>query len=286
LIGGSLLPPGWCGKQFACWNLAASTHRPYLLFMDADVRLEPGALARLASFLENSPAALASGIPRQEAVTFVEQLLLPLIHFLLLGFLPIERMRRSSHPAYAAACGQLILVKSDAYWAAGGHEAIRGSLHDGLTLPRAFRRAGFLTDICDATDLACCRMYRSAGEVWFGLLKNAGEGLAAPRLILPATFLLLAGQIAPFVLLPAAWSITWPAAALAAALCLALAPRLAAARKFHQPYWSAFAHPLGIVVLLLIQWTALFQNLLGRPATWKRRAYGSRPASSAAKSSF
>ena len=60
---------------------------------------------------------------------------------------------------------------------------MRSSLHDGVTLPRAYRRAGFMTDVCDATDLAVCRMYRSAGAVWNGLAKNAREGLGAPGLI-------------------------------------------------------------------------------------------------------
>ena len=57
--------------------------------------------------------------------------------------------------------------------------------HDGIKLPRAFRAAGFKTDLFDATDLATCRMYRNAREVWYGLAKNAGEALAAPGMIVP-----------------------------------------------------------------------------------------------------
>src|SRR5205807_74198 len=126
-------------------------------------------------FLEKSGAALVSGIPRQETGTFFERLLIPLIHFILLGFLPMKRMRSTRKPAYAAGCGQLFLARRMAYDAMGGHAIIRSSLHDGLTLPRAFRRAGFQTDLCDATDLATCRMYCGAGEVWHGLAKNATE---------------------------------------------------------------------------------------------------------------
>jgi len=85
-------------------------------------------------------------------------------------------MRRSQHPAYAAGCGQLFLARRSAYEAVGGHAVIRASLHDGITLPRAFRAAGFWTDLCDMTEIATCRMYRSAGEVWRGLAKNATEG--------------------------------------------------------------------------------------------------------------
>ena len=96
-------------------------------------------------------------------------------------------MRRSRHPAYGAGCGQLFLARREAYETAGGHAAIRATLHDGVKLPRAFRAAGLRTDLFDATDVASCRMYRNAGEVWRGLAKNATEGLAAPGKIVPAT---------------------------------------------------------------------------------------------------
>ena len=92
------LPPGWCGKQHACHVLAGLARNPLLVFIDADVRLEKDALARLATFMAGSRADLASGVPRQELVTLSEQLLIPLIHFILLGFLPMHAMRRSRLP--------------------------------------------------------------------------------------------------------------------------------------------------------------------------------------------
>ena len=137
------------------------------------MRLAPDALARMAAVPRWNPGAdLASGFPRQETVGLLEKLVIPLIHFILLGFLPIERMRRSLDPAFAAGCGQLFITHARAYDRAGGHSAIRGTLHDGLKLPRAYRLAGLRTDLFDATDLAVCRMYRTAG---------ARSGTAWPR---------------------------------------------------------------------------------------------------------
>ena len=141
----------------------------------------------MAAFVETTGADLASGIPHQETVSLLEKLVIPLIHFILLGFLPIRRMRRSRRPSFAAGCGQLFIARAEAYHRCGGHAAIRDTLHDGIKLPRAFRAAGFKTDLFDATDLATCRMYRTAREVWLGLAKNAGEALAAPAMIVPMT---------------------------------------------------------------------------------------------------
>lgn len=275
------LPSGWCGKQHACAALARLARHPVLVFADADVRLAPDGLARGAAFLEAGGASLVSGFPRQETGTLLERMLIPLMHFVLLGFLPMGRMRRSRHPAYGAGCGQLFFARREDYERAGGHAAIRASLHDGVQLPRAFRRAGLATDLFDATDVASCRMYRDAGEVWRGLGKNAVEGIASPGKLPPITLLLLAGQVLPPVLLLLALAGALPATVLWAAVPGTLAvylPRLVAAQRFCQPLDGALLHPVSILVFLAIQWQALGRHLLGRPAAWKGRSYGPAPA--------
>ncbi len=267
VLRGEPLPAGWIGKNFACAQLAAAASYPLLLFVDADVRLAPDAAARLASALGENNAQLISGVPRQEVDTISEKLLVPLIHFLLLGFLPIGRMRRSRHPAYGSACGQLIILHWDAYEQSGGHGAIRGRVHDGLALPKQFRASGFRTDLVDVTDLATCRMYRRNGDVWRGLAKNTQEGLGAPALILPMTLLLGLGQVLPFAML-AGGGWTWSAGAV-----LALLPRFVAWRRFHQPLVGVLLHPLAIAALLAIQWAGLIRWLTGKSASWKGRRY-------------
>lgn len=267
------LPVGWCGKTFACQQLAMSASHPLLLFIDADVRLaRPDSLARLAQFFDRSDAALISGVPRQETRTFMERLVIPLIHFVLLGFLPLNRMRANADPRFAAACGQIVAVRRQAYQDAGGHAAIRMRLHDGVALARSFRTHGFRTDLFDGSDTFLCRMYRSAFEVWSGFGKNAHEGLASPRLILPSTLLLVGGQVLPLVMVflvssPLAFGFA------AAGTLAAFLPRLVAVARFHQPLVGALCHPLGICMLVTIQWTAFIRSLRGRPTVWKGRTY-------------
>jgi hypothetical protein len=268
------LPAGWCGKQHACHTLAKLARHPNLAFIDADVRLAPDALARMVAFRKARRADLVSGFPRQETGTVLEKLVIPLIHFLFLGFLPMHRMRWSRRPGYGVGCGQLFVTTRAAYDAMGGHAAVRGSLHDGITLPRAYRRAGLATDVCDATGLAVCRMYRAAGELWRGLAKNAREGLASPRLLVPSTLLLLGGQVLPFALLAAGmWlsaDVLWLAGL---AVVGAYFPRIHAAFRFRESRVGALLHPFGVLILLAIQWYAAGRALLGRPAGWKGRVY-------------
>jgi hypothetical protein len=272
------LPPGWCGKQHACSVLAGLATHDILVFMDADVRLAPDALARTVAFMDQSGAPLVSGFPAEITETWGEKLLIPLLHFVLLGFLPMGWMRNSTRPWYAAGCGQLFAARRDAYREAGGHAAIRQSRHDGITLPRAFREAGFRTDVFDATDVAACRMYGSFGEVWHGLAKNATEGLGAPGRIVPFTVMLLGGQVAPAVLLPLAALLgAGPLTLALAALGLGFVylPALIGVPRFGDPLSGALLRPVAVAVLVVLQWYALTRQVLGRPAAWKGRAYPS-----------
>ncbi len=270
------LPTGWCGKQHACHVLARLATYPWLVFIDADVRLAPDALARMADVMRQTGADLASGVPHQELGTFSERLLIPLIHFVLLGFLPMHAMRRTKSPAFSAGCGQLFFAKRAAYRSCRGHAQIRGSLHDGIKLPRVFRRAGLCTDLFDATTIASCRMYRTNAAVWQGLGKNATEGRAHPAAIGPMSALLFGGQVLPFVLLAFAPALSGAGLVRAAlAVGLAYVPRLAAVLRFRQPVFEALLHPVGVLALLSIQWLALLRLLAGRPAVWKNRSYPS-----------
>ncbi len=305
LLQGFGLPLGWNGKQHACWRLAEAANKRLLVFLDADVRIEPELLSRMAGFLEQSRSALVTGFPRLITVTFLEKLLLPLIHFALLAFLPMGWMRTlrgGTRPSFAAGCGQFLMVEREAYFATGGHSGIRETMHDGLLLPKLFRNRGYRTDLADITDLASVRMYDSAEKVWNGLAKNATEGIATPGKIVPLSAMLLLGQVMPavvvsalllgFVLAETIFAVklgssgvdvhlagTPGARRFLVGITLALVgsylPRLLAVRRFKQPLSSALLHPVGIVVLLGVQWYALGRKIFGRPIGWRQRSYSS-----------
>lgn len=270
------LPPGWSGKQHACHALSSHARFETLVFVDADVRLAPDALARLSAHLRAGDAALVSGFPRELTGSFGEALIIPLIHLLLLGYLPMDGMRRWKTSGFSAGCGQLMGVRRAAYIRAGGHAAIRASLHDGIMLPRAFRKAGFMTDIVDATALAQCRMYRGFRETWAGFAKNATEGMARPLALPVWTVLLLGGHVLPWLLLVVGLAtsldpdVMWYAGAAAVAN---IALRVILAIRFEQSVLGVLVHPVSILVMLALQWTAFVEARLGRTSAWRGRSY-------------
>ena len=57
------------------------------------------------------------------------------------------------------------------------------------------------------------------------------------------------------------------------ALALTYLLRFDAAWRFQQSCWGAILHPLGVLVLLMIQWYATFRHWIGRPIGWKGRSH-------------
>lgn len=275
LLRGAPLPAGWCGKQHACAQLAVAARGRELLFIDADVRVAADALRRLVEARRRRGVALLSGVPRQLTGSSLEALVIPMIHVVLLGYLPIPGMRWSRRPAFAAACGQLMLIAADAYRASGGHAAIRASWHDGLALPRRLRTCGYGTDLVDVTRLASCRMYRGARETWAGFAKNAAEGLGSPRGIVPWTVLLLGGHVLPLLMVGAGLAGDWSSEVLgmaAAGTLLTLCARAVLAFRFAHPPLTVLFFPLGAAVLVAIQWHARLRRLGGWRPNWKGRS--------------
>ncbi|CUH40460.1 4,4'-diaponeurosporenoate glycosyltransferase [Jannaschia seosinensis] len=275
LIRGKPLPAGWNGKQHACHQLANEARHPSLLFLDADVRLAPDAAARMQVYMSIRDLSLVSGFPRQITRTLSEMIVIPQILVLLLGYLPFPMARLSNEPGLAAGCGQLMMVDAAAYRVAGGHEAFRNRMHDGLNLPRNVRRTGGRTDILDATPLASCRMYDNWPDIWTGFSKNATEGMAKPVALPVWTVLLFGGHILPPVVALVALLLGAPDAARAAlwATGLVFLARTLLAVKVRQHPLSVILHPVGVAVTLWIQWAALIGARKGQRAEWRGRTY-------------
>lgn len=273
------LRQGWTGKPHALEFLAKQARFERLVFLDADVCVNPSALARLSFEMTRRRCALLSGFPRQLTESWGEWLLIPHIQFILNGFLPFFLDLPGRSRAFAAGCGQLFLANRDAYFEAGGHGAIRLTSHDGIELPRLFRSNDFATGVVDASDVASCRMYSDFGSVWNGLVKNAAEGMGSPGAILPFSILLVGGQVVPSALLllhglGVAGFSSRVGVLLSLVVCLNFGIHLANSLRFRQSPLTALFHPVGLSILIAIQWVGFFARLRGKRQVWKGREIG------------
>ena len=129
-------PAGWLGKPWACQRLAEAATGDILVFIDADVELAPTPHGPQRACSTNwiSCVRTPSGHHRRPSTTGSRSL-----QWSWLTFLPLAVAERSSHPALSAGNGQFVAVRRDAYFAAGGHAAVRGQVLEDLALVRRFK---------------------------------------------------------------------------------------------------------------------------------------------------
>ena len=268
------LPAGWNGKQHGCHRMSEAARGAWLLFTDADVRFEPGAVGAGVAYAERAGVDLVSTFPRQIVRTLGELMTVPSIFFVLFSYLPFPRMRNTTDPAAAAGCGQFLFVRTPTYRAVGGHTVCFDSMHDGIKLPRAFRAAGHKTDLFDGTDLCAVRMYRGLGESWRGFAKNAYEGLGSVGLLVFLTVFHLVAHIGPWAAM--AWVIlsgvrTPATPLLIVAVVASASQRVMLARRFRHTILLAVLHPVTVAMMVAIQWHSFVKHLRGTRA-WRGRS--------------
>jgi hypothetical protein len=164
-------PQGWLGKPWACHRLAAEANGSVLVFVDADVVLAPHAVAASVSLLRESGTQLVSPYPRQLAESPLERLTQPLVNWSWMATLPMV-LAETRNPAFAAAIGQFLVIDAVAYRAAGGHESVKGHVVEDVEVLRSLKRAGFRGLPVHGGDIATCRMYNGAVEVYDGYTKS------------------------------------------------------------------------------------------------------------------
>jgi hypothetical protein len=181
--GDGTLPHGWLGKPWACERLRTSFapgEVDVFVFVDADVRLEPHAIAQAVGLLRSSELDLVSPYPRQIAVTIPERVVQPLLQWLWLTLLPLRLAERTRPNSMAAANGQFLVIDAVALAAMGGFGAVRGDVLDDVALVRAGKRAGRRGTVVDGTHLATCRMYTDWSSLRDGYTKNLWAGTGSP----------------------------------------------------------------------------------------------------------
>lgn len=165
--------PGECGKPAALRDAVASAapSSEWLLFLDADVVLEPGALAALLDLAERRRVDLVSGFPRLVLGTILEQIVMPAVGALVVASNPPEEAQDPASPR-AFANGQMILVRRIAYERAGGHAGVVREILEDVRFAENVKRAGGRLALVDARLLARTRMYESWSELREGWSKN------------------------------------------------------------------------------------------------------------------
>ena len=277
----------WVGKNWACSVAMEQVQSDWVLFVDADVRLQPASLRRALAQASAEGADLFSLAPRLSCGCLAEWLVQPIMASLLgLGF-PIEAANDPASPV-AFAAGPFMLFRRSAYEAIGGHRALAAEVVEDLALARRLKQGGFRLRYLLGLDALELRMYSDFASLWEGWTKNWLLGLDGDvARALAASSVVLLMFSGPWLLAPAAGLALLGFAlvgqpdqrlvllvTLAFALAgigLQLVLRLWIRRQFQVPlsYWWLMG--AGGLVVAAIGPVSVWRTLSGRGWTWKGR---------------
>ncbi len=185
LLQGRTLPADWLGKSWACHQLAEAATGDWLVFIDADVLLQPKALAYALQQAEKGKLDALSVFPFQEMKTRGEQFTVPLMHQLLLSLLPLWFICWFKFPSLAAANGQFIMLKAADYRKHRWHEQVRFEIVEDIAIFRALKKAGKkVMTLTDPAGFIRCRMYGGFREGINGFSKNLLSGFGNSAFVL------------------------------------------------------------------------------------------------------
>jgi hypothetical protein len=266
VIDGVEPPDGWLGKPWACQQLAQAATGSILVFVDADVVVEPHGIAATVELMRGSGLDLVCPYPRQLAVTPTERLVQPLLQWSWLTTLPLALAERSPRESLVAANGQLLAVDAEVYDRAGGHGSVRHEVLDDVALLRAVKRVGGTGNVVDGTDVATCRMYEDWTDLQNGYTKSLWSAFGSPIGAAGAV-----GLLGLFYVVP-------PLAVLrgsrigAIGAIAGVTGRVLVARRTGSRAWpDSLAHPVSIGLLGYLTAQSWRRRKAGR-LSWKGRA--------------
>jgi hopene-associated glycosyltransferase HpnB len=203
VVAGKPQPEGerWAGKVWAMTQgLAAAPDGPeYLLFTDADIAWEPGALADLVAAARDDERDMVSQMALLRARTGWERLLVPAFVYFFAQLYPFRRVNRRRGRT-AAAAGGCMLIRRGVLERAGGLPMIRGALIDDVALGQLIKRAGGSTWLGLTTEVRSVRPYEGLASLWQMVARSAYTQLRYRPLLLAGTII---GLLLIYVLPPA-----------------------------------------------------------------------------------
>jgi hypothetical protein len=171
MVETSSVPQGWVGKNNAAAAGAKEASQAWLLFVDADAELLPGACARAIEIANESGAGLISFSPVQVTASWYEQALIPFVYCRLAKKFSYEAVNNPKS-CVAAANGQFLMIHRSVYDAIGGHASVSSEILEDVAIARRVKAAGYGLRFGPGQGIVRARMYRSFGAMWEGWKKN------------------------------------------------------------------------------------------------------------------
>ncbi|HXI23890.1 MAG TPA: glycosyltransferase family 2 protein [Pyrinomonadaceae bacterium] len=283
VITGEDLPAGWLGKPYAMQQALAPARGEWILATDADMIFDKAALRTAVDRILTEKGDAMTLIPRFEAGSFWERVMIPTWGWVLLIFSLAYRIS-SPKTHGAVGMGGFFLMRRTVLERVGGYEALRDEVMEDVRLAEMIKRSGarLLTEY--APDLLSTRMYRNFGEMWECSTKNwfSGVKFSLPFALVCVCSMYLMALVPPLIALASAIGITAGASPdlrlliIPAALSWLLQVIVLAMSSIRSEVSPAYAltAPLGLSLLYAMLFDSSIRITTGKGVTWKgRRIY-------------
>ncbi len=161
------LPDGWTGKNHAFWQTVRYARGEILLFMDADVALDPGALSVMVTCLIERRADTLSLVLRLDSKNFWEQAVHLFIGPLIMGRFPLHEVN-DPDCRRAFANGQVNMMRAETYRAIGGHKRVKSIVLEDMAFARLVKQEGYRPHFAYGFDMGSVRWYPTLRAIWHG----------------------------------------------------------------------------------------------------------------------
>ena len=170
LIKGERKLNGWTGKNWACHQLSKFAKGDFLLFIDADTKLQKNTISETVSEMNNNDVDLISLFPNRITNTAIDKIISVTIGWFIFSCLPI--IFSNKNPMFSSAFGQFLLFRKGAYFSIGGHESIKDKILDDFELGRLITMRGYNLNVFDGTERISTFSYSTEKEALEGLSKS------------------------------------------------------------------------------------------------------------------
>lgn len=264
VVKGEPVPKKWLGKNFACSELAKHAKGDFLLFLDADEIVQDGLINNAINRMHINKLSLLSLFTNQIMVTRGEQLVVPMMHFILLNLLPLRLVKLIKNPAFSAASGQFMLFDSKDYKENQWHEQVKDQIVEDVEIMKRIKQQGYKGEALLANGYIFCRMYHSYEEAIQGFSKNLLAGFGNSVIgLLCYNFLVLAG---PVLIL---FYLNVELFAFSCALII-LSRLMISYMSGQPPLRNILLHPFQILSLAIVSFYSI-RNKIQKNVIWKGR---------------
>jgi chlorobactene glucosyltransferase len=176
VVEGKELPKGWLGKPYAMQQALNHARGEWILATDADMIFESSALrTALNKTLESKGDALTL-IPRFEAHSFWERVMIPAWAWVFLMFSIFYRINDPKTDR-AVGIGGFFLINRTVLDRVDGYEALKDEVMEDVRLAERIKHSGARLLVEHAPALIRTRMYSTFAEMWECSTKNWFSGV-------------------------------------------------------------------------------------------------------------